>query len=99
MKIEASAPRTVPSELTDIVFYTDAGNEEWRRVRVLVPDDRSDDVRYPRPDPKPLQAALSRVAIVFRTQQEQLRTFAVVPKDVRVGLGYAREVAGSWEQR
>jgi len=89
----------VPSELTDIVFYTDAGNEEWRRVRVLVPDDRTGDVRYPRPDPKPLQAALSRVAIVFRTQQEQLRTFAVVPKDVRVGLGYAREVAGSWEQR
>jgi hypothetical protein len=88
-----------PSELTDIVFYTDAGNDEWRRIRVLVPDDRSTNATYPLPDPKPLEAALSRVGIVFRTQQEQLRTFAVVPKDVRVGMRYARDVARSWEPR
>ena len=91
-----------PSELTDIVFYVEAGDDRWRRVRVLVSDDRSGDATYPLPDPKPLEAALSRVGIVFRTQQSQLRTFAVAPKDVRIGMRYAHEVAagaGSSDER
>lgn len=88
---------TIPTATTVISWTVQVKPGLSRRIAVIVPDDRRTVATFPTPESHLGSVLVRWMLSVTRTQANQLRKFAVTPKDQAFLLSSANSIIASWK--